>query len=241
MDDGTSCKLPDGGSAQCASGICTSRDLQCKGNGIVNTVSACPAFSNECTLNCQDARGTCFLLNGNFLDGTPCGGTGKCAKGQCVGSNVVSQALDWIKNNPQFAWPIIILLALIVLMCLYSGLKRCCCRGKKSEQPQPIPLEPTRYGRSTPAHLRQSYPPAQTNNWVDPAQYNGPNYTEGQSLTRPRDAYNNEYRYSDSYVTQSRPSAPNTYGAVNTQNGTTSRANRQKIVQVSPGVFGYQD
>lgn len=53
--------------AQCASGVCTSRDIQCKASGIINTVAACKSFSSDCSLNCEDARGNCYALNGAFL------------------------------------------------------------------------------------------------------------------------------------------------------------------------------
>ncbi|KAH6592836.1 hypothetical protein BASA50_007886 [Batrachochytrium salamandrivorans] len=85
--DGSSCNTVAGASAQCASGVCTSRDLQCSGSGSVVTVSACPAFTSSCALYCQNGAGNCFLLNGYFLDGTPCGYTGKCSNGVCAGGN----------------------------------------------------------------------------------------------------------------------------------------------------------
>ncbi|KAH9272679.1 hypothetical protein BASA83_005185 [Batrachochytrium salamandrivorans] len=64
--DGSSCNTVAGASAQCASGVCTSRDLQCSGSGSVVTVSACPAFTSSCALYCQNGAGNCFLLNGYF-------------------------------------------------------------------------------------------------------------------------------------------------------------------------------
>ena len=88
MADGTSCKSITGLSATCASGQCTSRDQQCVGSGTVTTVKACPQFGNDCQLNCQDSAGNCFQLTGNFLDGTTCGGTGRCKKGVCEGSTL---------------------------------------------------------------------------------------------------------------------------------------------------------
>lgn len=68
---------------QCISGQCTSRDQQCKtvmgsySNG--NDTSACN--SESCTISCTSPEfgyGTCYGLQQNFLDGTPCGGNGQC-------------------------------------------------------------------------------------------------------------------------------------------------------------------
>lgn len=77
--DGTSC----GNGLECASGQCTSRDLQCKtvmaDNGQGNNTYACD--SRNCMLSCVNPKlgsGTCFGLHQNFLDGTDCGGGGRC-------------------------------------------------------------------------------------------------------------------------------------------------------------------
>jgi hypothetical protein len=79
-DDGTDC----GGGLKCATGHCTSRDLQCKtlmgSYTSGNDTYACD--SQTCTLSCASpefGRGVCYGLQQNFLDGTPCGGGGKCS------------------------------------------------------------------------------------------------------------------------------------------------------------------
>ena len=73
-----------GNSLQCASGQCTSRDLQCKtlmGSYTTNNDTyACN--SQDCTLSCASPSfgpGTCYSMQQNFLDGTPCGGGGTCS------------------------------------------------------------------------------------------------------------------------------------------------------------------
>ena len=78
--DGQSC----GNSLQCASGQCTSRDQQCKtlmGSYTTNNDTyACN--SQDCTLSCASPSfgpGTCYSMQQNFLDGTPCGGGGSCS------------------------------------------------------------------------------------------------------------------------------------------------------------------
>jgi hypothetical protein len=80
--DGTSC----GNSSQhleCASGQCTSRDLQCKtlmgSYTSDNDTYACN--SQTCSLSCASpdfGPDVCYSMQQNFLDGTPCGGGGKC-------------------------------------------------------------------------------------------------------------------------------------------------------------------
>jgi hypothetical protein len=78
-EDGSNC----GNGLNCASGHCTSRDLQCKtlmGSYTQgNDTYACD--SSTCTLQCASpefGRNMCYGLQQNFLDGTPCGGGGKC-------------------------------------------------------------------------------------------------------------------------------------------------------------------
>ena len=84
-------KTPDGQSCgngtsglQCASGQCTSRDQQCKtlmGSYTTNNDTyACN--SQDCTLSCASPEfgpGVCYQMQQNFLDGTVCGGGGKCS------------------------------------------------------------------------------------------------------------------------------------------------------------------
>lgn len=96
QEDGQSCSI-DGyngtESLQCMSGHCSSRDLQCRvlmGNYTTEsagTVRACDDDSS-CQLTCMDPRygtNTCFRSNQNFIDGTPCRGSGSCRNGRCIG------------------------------------------------------------------------------------------------------------------------------------------------------------
>lgn len=78
---------------QCASGQCTSRDQQCKtlmGSFTQNNDTyACN--SQTCSLSCASPEfgaGVCYSMQQNFLDGTNCGGGGKC-------QNVSSLFLPW--------------------------------------------------------------------------------------------------------------------------------------------------
>ena len=77
--NGQSC----GNGMQCASGQCTSRDQQCKtvmGSYTKgNDTNACD--SQGCTISCASPEfgyGVCYGLQQNFLDGTECGGGGRC-------------------------------------------------------------------------------------------------------------------------------------------------------------------
>ncbi|KAH7392663.1 Metallo-peptidase family M12-domain-containing protein [Pyrenochaeta sp. MPI-SDFR-AT-0127] len=77
--DGTDC----GNGLSCASGQCTSRDMQCKtvmGSYTQgNDTYACD--NSNCMLSCASpefGRNVCYGLQQNFLDGTPCTGGGSC-------------------------------------------------------------------------------------------------------------------------------------------------------------------
>ena len=79
---GQSCGA-SGSNLQCASGQCTSRNQQCKtlmGSYTTNNDTyACN--SQDCTLSCASPEfgpDVCYSMQQNFLDGTVCGGGGKC-------------------------------------------------------------------------------------------------------------------------------------------------------------------
>lgn len=129
--DGTSC----GHGLQCASGQCTSRDLQCVNvmgsytQG--NDTSSCD--NSGCQISCASpdfGYGVCYGLQQNFLDGTPCGGGGQCQNGQCKGSTVGGEVRSWIDDNKPLVLGIGIsigaLLVLSILACII-----CCCRRKR--------------------------------------------------------------------------------------------------------------
>jgi hypothetical protein len=78
--DGQDC----GNGLKCASGQCTSRDNQCKtvmGSYTQgNDTYACD--NSNCMMSCASPefpRNTCYGLQQNFLDGTPCTGGGTCS------------------------------------------------------------------------------------------------------------------------------------------------------------------
>jgi hypothetical protein len=80
-----------------------SRDIQCTGRGLISTVRACPEFYMDCKLYCQDDKENCFLFNGNMLDGTPCGETGRCQSGQCTGMDQCNSKFCNIKLEKSLA------------------------------------------------------------------------------------------------------------------------------------------
>lgn len=90
LPNGQSCG--DGSGLTCASGQCTSRDLQCQ--EIVDSLTTGSNYtgacnSNSCSVICATSasqsagRNFCASLNQNFLDGTPCGSNSRCNSGSC--------------------------------------------------------------------------------------------------------------------------------------------------------------
>ncbi|KAK7403564.1 hypothetical protein QQX98_010657 [Neonectria punicea] len=141
LDDGDSC----GNDLSCASGQCTSRDLQCRnmfGNSSSSSTEACG--NSGCLMTCQAPEygyGTCVELNQNFLDGTSCGGGGRCSNGNCSGGSTSQEILDWFKRNKNVAIPVgaviggLILIA--ILSCCFSCIRR---RSARRKAPKPTEM-----------------------------------------------------------------------------------------------------
>ncbi|OZJ06254.1 hypothetical protein BZG36_00797 [Bifiguratus adelaidae] len=116
--DGSSC----GNGLQCASGQCTSRDLQCQiRGGKLNITQACSfSTSNSCQLGCADPSNpsNCIMLSGSFIDGTTCGYGGNCYQGNCQSGGALATMDAWIAQNKQYSIPIILAFCLLVILLI---------------------------------------------------------------------------------------------------------------------------
>ncbi|KAJ9144679.1 Fungal ADAM-like protein [Pleurostoma richardsiae] len=90
--DGTSCG-DSGDGLTCASGQCTSRDLQCRdfmSSRADNVTRSCNP--QTCRMSCMGRTyggvEACFSMQQNFLDGTDCEGGGRCRNGNCEDASV---------------------------------------------------------------------------------------------------------------------------------------------------------
>lgn len=119
LPDGTICA--DDGST-CASGQCTSRSAQCLAVGTrLGFKGDCPEYSESCTMTCMTARG-CVALEAYFVDGTPCGHSGKCYRGQC-------DEAAWVTLAWKYSYLIgfiVLVLGIFLLVTLIKGLIHCC-------------------------------------------------------------------------------------------------------------------
>ena len=139
--DGDDC----GSGLKCASGQCTSRDLQCRtvmGSYTQdNDTYACN--SDTCQLSCASpdfGANTCYSMRQNFLDGTPCQGGGNCENGVCRGSTVGGQIGSWINDNK----PLVIGLAAGIGGFIVIAILLCCIRScRRRRRPvQKTPISP---------------------------------------------------------------------------------------------------
>ncbi len=137
--DGQSC----GDGLACASGRCTSRDQQCKTFMGADATTSCS--SSGCVLSCHSPKlgpEQCYVLQQYFLDGTPCEGGGRCSNGNCQGSSLTQQILDWITNNKQISIPVFCVVGGLLLLALIS----CCwnCFTRRSRRRRAVPPPPPR-------------------------------------------------------------------------------------------------
>ncbi|KNE69468.1 hypothetical protein AMAG_14039 [Allomyces macrogynus ATCC 38327] len=119
-------RLPNGAACtsnatvgQCASGVCTSRDHQCRLRG---ATSACGS-SDSCAIACTNGAGNgCAQLGGSFLDGTPCNG-GLCVHGICT-----DKSGSAVRRDPTTSWAtqpgnvvVIVILSVVAILILAGG------------------------------------------------------------------------------------------------------------------------
>ncbi|KAL9083033.1 MAG: hypothetical protein Q9165_008695 [Trypethelium subeluteriae] len=141
--DGSNC----GSGLQCASGQCTSRDTQCKtvmGSYTQgNDTYACD--SSTCTISCASPEfgtGVCYGLQQNFLDGTPCGGGGRCSNGQCKGSTVGGEVSSWLSSHKPLVIGLAASIGALILLSLLGCLVRC-CRSRRHRRPSKLSTPPS--------------------------------------------------------------------------------------------------
>jgi hypothetical protein len=154
------CKTLDKGDGQCASGYCTTRDMQCKIRGSTSEIDGeCPGFSNDCTMTCKQKDGNCVKVSGFYLDGTKCGWDGKCAAGKCKQS-FISSVLGWLSNNIAVALVAGALILIVVLMLLRKCCGFCCSAlSRKPTQSYVPPVQTDVQTNIAPRSRAPSYSP----------------------------------------------------------------------------------
>ncbi|KAI1432367.1 zinc metalloprotease mde10 [Xylaria sp. CBS 124048] len=125
--DGQTCGA-SGSGLKCASGQCTSRDLQCQTQlsslSSSNSITACDG--NTCVVRCKTPDlppGTCDGIQSNFLDGTPCEEGGHCDNGVCKGSSIWDKIKGFFRDNKEIVIPVASVVGGLVLIAIIG----CCC------------------------------------------------------------------------------------------------------------------
>lgn len=167
--DGTKCGSQSG--LACASGQCTSRNQQCKTlMGAYTSSNATSSSSpssvpqacddSNCVLSCSSPNfgngGQCWGLNQNFLDGTPCGGGGKCTNGQCKGSSFGKEITGWISTHKPLVIGISVGIGSIILLMIIAGLFRRYRGGRRL---------PPKFNGSNPSFRQRSGPRGYQQTW----------------------------------------------------------------------------
>ncbi|EKG11140.1 Peptidase M12B ADAM/reprolysin [Macrophomina phaseolina MS6] len=131
-EDGTSC----GNGLKCASGQCTSRDQQCKsalGAYTQGTNDTYACNDQTCVISCaspQFGANVCYSLQQNFLDGTECGGGGKCSNGRCTGSDFGKEVGNWIEDHKGVVIGVSVAIGVILLLAIFGCISRACRRRR---------------------------------------------------------------------------------------------------------------
>ncbi|KAI9849201.1 MAG: hypothetical protein M1838_000221 [Thelocarpon superellum] len=191
-------KAPDGQtcgnsslSLTCASGQCTSRDQQCQTlmGSLTSDNDTYACDSENCQISCaspQFGPNTCYGMQQNFLDGTTCGGGGKCANGQCQGSSEAKVIGSWISNNKGLVIGVASAVGGLLLLSLLSCIWRC-CKQRRRRPPGSKIMSPS-WGQQPPPYYSQipkrGQAPTGSNYSTDASHYwqQPPTYPAGPSV-----------------------------------------------------------
>ncbi|PBP23718.1 ADAM 8 precursor [Diplocarpon rosae] len=105
-----------------------------------NDTYACD--SSDCQISCASPEfGTnvCYSMQQNFLDGTSCGGGGKCNNGLCKGSTLGKEITSWISRNKTL---VIALASTFGGLILLSTLSCCVSRYRRRQGLRAQPAAP---------------------------------------------------------------------------------------------------
>ncbi|EER23572.1 Disintegrin family protein [Coccidioides posadasii C735 delta SOWgp] len=155
--DGDRC----GNGLACASGQCTSRDMQCRvmmgGRLGGNDTESCD-FSS-CSLSCRSRSSSpevCVIGMQYFLDGTPCVAGGVCKNGSCTGSSFGNEIRSWIDRNKNLVIGLSAGLGGLLVLAIFGCIFRRCRRPRpKNRKMAPMKV------RSVPDMWTSSVPPDQ--------------------------------------------------------------------------------
>lgn len=145
-----------------------------------NDTYACE--SSDCKVSCASPEfgaNVCYSMQQNFLDGTTCGGGGKCDNGQCKGSSVGKEIKNFITKNKKLV--IILssvfggLIVLLILGCIISRCRRS-GKAKKLRANAPVGPPPGWTGANQGGQWRGAPPSGVPNQFAQPqmAQMRGP-------------------------------------------------------------------
>lgn len=156
--DGDGC----GDGLSCATGQCTSRDLQCRAMSnspaVANSTRAC--FDDGCVLSCTTSPSMgldrCVTFNTNFRDGTPCGAGGRCLNGSCRDVSAIGEIGQWIRDHKAIFIAVISVVGGLILIAVRRRIRR--RRRPPPPKAPDITSWPSSYSRSQDEQPRRHQP-----------------------------------------------------------------------------------
>jgi len=201
----------------CASGLCTSINLQCQNSGSsMNLTTACPSKNDKsCLVTCQDptTSNQCVVLQTPLVDGSPCGYAGTCISGSCKAGSWWNTFTAWYRQNLQISVPVTVVVGIIVLIIMWfliGCMIRCCARRsrpkRKSLEPALANVPPARINSRTRPNGRMPAPVYSTRPLRSPptaytqrAPSDGPRSQTRQHRTLSRERWVDDTIYNGGY------------------------------------------
>ncbi|KAI5295565.1 hypothetical protein KEM52_000977 [Ascosphaera acerosa] len=147
------------GTLRCASGQCTSRDQQCRlvMGSMLDGDQTTACDTSTCRITCTGPSQPsmfCAAVMQNYLDGTPCRGSGHCKNGRCQGATFGGEVKSWVSQHKNLVIGLAAGIGGFLVLAVITGIIKRCRSPPRPRNAQPMPPQ-----QMSPMPMQMPMPP----------------------------------------------------------------------------------